>query len=140
MRLDGPGVVHLVLHGELDLATADQLTAQVTAALPAPPAPSGGLPRRLVPDVAGWPAPPGGPPCRLVPDVAASPAPPGGPQRRLVLDVAALTFCDSSGVEGLLNARAEAQSRGVAFEVAGARGIVRRSMAATGVLALLAGS
>ncbi|MEV6349323.1 STAS domain-containing protein [Actinoplanes sp. NPDC051851] len=57
--------------------------------------------------------------------------------RRLVLDVAALTFCDSAGIDALLNARTTAESRAVAFQVTGARGIVRRSMAATGVLSLL---
>ncbi|GIF14770.1 STAS domain-containing protein [Actinoplanes teichomyceticus] len=60
-----------------------------------------------------------------------------GPPRRLVLDVSALTFCDSSGIDALLNARACARARGVACQVVGAHGIVRRSMAATGVLALL---
>jgi anti-sigma B factor antagonist len=61
------------------------------------------------------------------------------PPRRLVLDVAGLTFCDSAGIDALLAARAGARARDVAVEVTGARGIVRRTMAATGVLELPAG-
>ncbi|GIF05672.1 STAS domain-containing protein [Actinoplanes siamensis] len=95
LRYDGPGVVRLAFHGELDLATTDLVDTYVSAALA------------------------------------------GEDVRRLVLDVAGLTFCDSAGIDALLAARAGAASRDVAFQVVGARGIVRRSMAATGVLALL---
>jgi anti-sigma B factor antagonist len=56
-----------------------------------------------------------------------------GPER-LVVDLARLTFCDSSGIDVLLKAGAEAESRGVTFRVARPRGIVRRSMEVLGVL------
>ncbi|GAA4602004.1 anti-anti-sigma factor [Actinoplanes octamycinicus] len=94
VRYDGPGLVRLAFHGELDLATVGLVDHGVTAAL------------------AGAPG-------------------------RLVLDVSALTFCDSSGIDALLTARSAAEARGVACQVTGPRGIVRRSMAATGVLDLL---
>ncbi len=98
VRSDGPGMVRLALHGELDLATADLAGRHIAVALDTIPA--------------------GGPPL-------------------LVLDVAGLTFCDSAGIDVLLGGRAGAQAREVDFRVVGARGIVRRSMAATGVLTLL---
>jgi anti-sigma B factor antagonist len=62
----------------------------------------------------------------------------GAGLRLLVVDLAELTFCDSAGIDALLGARAAAGSRGVTFQVSGARGIVHRSMTATGVLSLLA--
>lgn len=102
LRHDGPGVVRLAFHGELDLATADLVAEHVTGALS--PDKSEMFGKRV---------------------------------RQLVLDVGGLTFCDSAGIDALLSARAEAVARHIAFQVVGAHGIVHRSMAATGVLALL---
>ena len=59
------------------------------------------------------------------------------PPDRLIVDVAGLTFCDSAGIDALLGARASALEWEAAFQVVGARGIVRRSMVATGVVDLL---
>ncbi|WP_229075559.1 STAS domain-containing protein [Actinoplanes sp. DH11] len=56
---------------------------------------------------------------------------------RLIVDLGGLTFCDSSGIDLLLAARAETDARGVEFRVARPRGIVRRSLMATGVLRAL---
>ena len=56
---------------------------------------------------------------------------------RVVLDLGGLTFCDSSGLDALLAARAEADRRGVDLRVAGPQGIVRRSLEITGLLEVL---
>ena len=89
------GGVRVAFHGELDLATVDQVAAQISAELAVP-----GL-------------------------------------RGLVLDLAGLTFCDSTGIDALINAQIAARDRGVAFQVVRPRGIVRRTLTATGVLELL---
>jgi anti-sigma B factor antagonist len=44
----------------------------------------------------------------------------------LVVDVAALTFLDSSGVRGLLQAAARCEKENVGFRVEGASGAIRR--------------
>ncbi|AEV83340.1 hypothetical protein ACWT_2318 [Actinoplanes sp. SE50] len=72
---------------------------------------------------------------RVTAEAEAALATPG--VRRLILDVAGLTFCDSSGIDALVNIRTAAQTRGATCQVVGAQGIVHRSMQATGVLALL---
>jgi anti-sigma B factor antagonist len=56
----------------------------------------------------------------------------------LVVDLAEVTFCDSSGIEALLNARATTNRHNAGFRAINARGITRRSMQVTGVLDLLA--
>ncbi len=56
---------------------------------------------------------------------------------RLVIDAAGLTFCDSSGIGALMDARAAANQRGVGFQVAGPRGVTRRVMQVTGVFDVL---
>ncbi len=58
---------------------------------------------------------------------------------RLVLDAAGLTFCDSTGIGALLQARRQSEALGVAFQLRGPRGITRTSLAVTGVLELLTG-
>ena len=58
-------------------------------------------------------------------------------QDRVVLELGGLTFCDSSGLDALLAARAEADRRGVDLRVAGPQGIVRRSLEITGLLEVL---
>ena len=55
----------------------------------------------------------------------------------LVLDLAGVTFCDSTGVDALIKARAEAERRGVRLTAENARGVTRRSLEITGVLDLL---
>lgn len=46
---------------------------------------------------------------------------------RLVLDLSGLTFCDSSGIATLINARNHAVANGVSFAVAGAPASVVRT-------------
>lgn len=55
----------------------------------------------------------------------------------LVLDLAGVTFCDSTGVDALIKARAEAERRGARLTAENARGVTRRSLEITGVLDLL---
>ncbi|MEU8078013.1 STAS domain-containing protein [Catellatospora citrea] len=58
---------------------------------------------------------------------------------RVVVDLAQVSFMDSTGLHVLITARERALGSGVAFHVAGATGIVRRVLAVTGLLTLLAG-
>ena len=55
----------------------------------------------------------------------------------LVIDRTHLTFCDSSGIRVLLDARTAATSRRVVFEATNAQGVTRRTMEVTGVLDVL---
>ncbi|MFI7597940.1 STAS domain-containing protein [Actinoplanes sp. NPDC049681] len=55
----------------------------------------------------------------------------------IVVDLAGVTFCDSSGIGALLEARALAASAGIPLHVIGARTVIRRSLEITGVLGLL---
>ncbi|GAB4054627.1 STAS domain-containing protein [Catellatospora paridis] len=58
---------------------------------------------------------------------------------RVVVDLAQVSFMDSTGLHVLITARERALGSGVAFHVVGATGIVRRVLAVTGLLKLLAG-
>ncbi|MET8908408.1 STAS domain-containing protein [Micromonospora sp. NPDC004551] len=55
----------------------------------------------------------------------------------LVIDLAGLSFCDSSGIRALMDARKAATSRGVAFQATNPQGVTRRTMEVTGVLDVL---
>jgi anti-sigma B factor antagonist len=55
----------------------------------------------------------------------------------VVVDLAGVTFCDSSGVNALVQARTTALRHGVAFRAVNAAGICRRTLDLTGVLELL---
>ncbi|MFC4148090.1 STAS domain-containing protein [Micromonospora mangrovi] len=55
----------------------------------------------------------------------------------LIIDLAALTFCDSTGIRALVDARAAAIACQVAFQVVNPRGVTRRVMRVTGVLDVL---
>ena len=57
----------------------------------------------------------------------------------IVLDLAELTFCDSSGINALIDAQSYAAARGVPLRVVNARRITRRALEVTGVLPLLSG-
>ncbi|WP_145776524.1 STAS domain-containing protein [Micromonospora olivasterospora] len=59
---------------------------------------------------------------------------------RLVIDLAGVTFCDSTGIGALLDARAAANSSGVAFQATNPRGVTRRTMQITGVFEVLTGA
>ncbi|MEU4426016.1 STAS domain-containing protein [Actinoplanes sp. NPDC024001] len=63
----------------------------------------------------------------------------GPPPGQLVVDLAGLTFCDSTGIDALINAREAARARGAGFRVVRPRGIVRRVLHATGKFELLTG-
>jgi stage II sporulation protein AA (anti-sigma F factor antagonist) len=52
--------------------------------------------------------------------------------RAVVVDLSGLTFCGSTGLVALLEARAHADSRGVGFGTAGGRPIMLRVLAVTG--------
>ncbi|MFI2652738.1 STAS domain-containing protein [Micromonospora fulviviridis] len=56
---------------------------------------------------------------------------------QLIIDLAALTFCDSTGIRALVDARATVRARAVAFQVVNPRGVTRRVMRVTGVLDVL---
>jgi anti-anti-sigma factor len=94
VRSTGAAAVSLRLDGELDLATAGLLDAQVRQAL------TGGA-------------------------------------TQLVIDLGGVTFCDSTGIEALVKARALAAARGARLGAVNARGVTLRSMEITGVLELL---
>lgn len=54
----------------------------------------------------------------------------------VLLDLQEITFCDSSGVEALVQARIAALEHGRTIGLANAHGITARSLQITGVLAL----
>ncbi|MFG1953835.1 STAS domain-containing protein [Micromonospora sp. NPDC048830] len=56
---------------------------------------------------------------------------------RLVVDLAGVTFCDSTGIGALLDARTAANSSGVAFQATNPRGVTRRTMQVIGVFEVL---
>ncbi|MEU5527560.1 STAS domain-containing protein [Micromonospora chersina] len=56
---------------------------------------------------------------------------------QLIIDLAALTFCDSTGIRALVDARAAVLACQVAFRVVNPRGVTRRVMRVTGVLDVL---
>lgn len=60
-----------------------------------------------------------------------------GGATELVVDLAGVTFCDSTGVDALVKARALAERQGVRLGAVNAHGVTRRSMEITGVLELL---
>jgi len=57
--------------------------------------------------------------------------------RRLLLDLAGVTFCDSTGVGALCEARTAVVERGVRFVAVNPGRMTRRIMRVTGLLALL---
>ena len=56
---------------------------------------------------------------------------------QLIIDVAELTFCDSTGIRALVDARAAVLACEVAFQVVNPRSLTRRVMRVTGVLDVL---
>jgi anti-sigma B factor antagonist len=58
----------------------------------------------------------------------------GDSLRGLVIDAVDLEFCDSSGIQALVQARSAAVRRGIAFQLANVRGVTRRVLQVTGVL------
>ncbi|GHJ52897.1 hypothetical protein Nm8I071_22040 [Nonomuraea sp. TT08I-71] len=56
---------------------------------------------------------------------------------QLIIDLAALTFCDSTGIRALVDARAAVLACEVAFQVVNPRGVTHRVMRVTGVLDVL---
>jgi anti-sigma B factor antagonist len=60
-----------------------------------------------------------------------------GGATELVVDLAGVTFCDSTGVDALVKARALAERHGARLGAVNAHGVTRRSMEITGVLELL---
>lgn len=59
------------------------------------------------------------------------------PPRRLVVDLAEVTFCDSTGLGALIEARAAAADRGVCFLAINPSGMTRKIMEVTGLLDML---
>lgn len=59
------------------------------------------------------------------------------PPHRLVIDLAELTFCDSTGVGALVEARDIAGRRGIPMHVINPQDMPRKVLALTGVLDLL---
>lgn len=57
----------------------------------------------------------------------------------VLLDLKEITFCDSSGVEALVQARITALEHGRTIGLANAHGITARSLQITGVLGLFTG-
>ena len=53
--------------------------------------------------------------------------------RRLLVDLAAVRFIDSEAISALIQGYLAAESAGVAFELTGASGIVRRVITVTGL-------
>jgi anti-anti-sigma factor len=60
-----------------------------------------------------------------------------GGATELVLDLAEVTFCDSTGVDAMVKARALADRRGARLGAVNAHGVTRRSLEITGALELL---
>ena len=58
----------------------------------------------------------------------------------IVLDLTELTFCDSSGINALIDAQSYAAARGIPLRVVNARQVTRRALEVTGVLPLLSGT
>jgi anti-sigma B factor antagonist len=54
--------------------------------------------------------------------------------RGLVIDAVDLDFCDSSGIQALVQARSAAVRQGITFQLANVRGVTRRVLQVTGVL------
>jgi anti-sigma B factor antagonist len=54
--------------------------------------------------------------------------------RSLVIDAVDLEFCDSSGIQALVQARSAAVRQGITFQLANVRGVTRRVLQVTGVL------
>ncbi|GAA4607888.1 anti-sigma B factor antagonist [Actinoplanes octamycinicus] len=63
----------------------------------------------------------------------------GARPRVLIIDAVDLDFCDSSGVQALVDARRRVLHEGIAFRLANPRGITRRTLQITGVLDVLTG-
>ncbi|MEV4709659.1 STAS domain-containing protein [Actinoplanes sp. NPDC049316] len=63
----------------------------------------------------------------------------GGPEA-IVLDLAGVTFCDSSGINALMDAHTLAGGRGTTLRVVNAQRITLRALEITGVLPLLTGA
>lgn len=59
------------------------------------------------------------------------------PPDHLIIDLAGLTFCDSTGVRALVDARSTALDSRVAFQAVNPRGPTHRVMHVTGVLDVL---
>jgi anti-sigma B factor antagonist len=57
--------------------------------------------------------------------------------RRLVIDMRGVAFCDSTGIEALIRARAAAAGQGARLEVVNVHGIALTTLEITGVLPLL---
>ena len=57
----------------------------------------------------------------------------------VVLDLADVTFCDSSGINALIDAQAYATRSGIPLRVVNAQRATRRALEVTGVLSLLTG-
>ena len=58
----------------------------------------------------------------------------------IVLDLADLAFCDSSGINALIDAQTYAAGTGIPLRVVNARRVTRRALEVTGVLPLLSGA
>ncbi|WP_199514602.1 STAS domain-containing protein [Nucisporomicrobium flavum] len=57
----------------------------------------------------------------------------------IVLDLTGVTFCDSSGINALMDAHTLADAGGATLRVANPQRITRRALEVTGVLPLLTG-
>ncbi|BEL05232.1 STAS domain-containing protein [Actinoplanes sichuanensis] len=58
---------------------------------------------------------------------------------RLVIDAVDLDFCDSSGIQALVQTRSKATQQGVTFQLTNTHGVTRRALQITGVLDVLSG-
>jgi anti-sigma B factor antagonist len=58
----------------------------------------------------------------------------------IVLDLSGVTFCDSSGINALMDAHTLAGAHGATLRVANAQRITLRALEVTGVLPLLSGA
>jgi len=58
----------------------------------------------------------------------------------IVLDLAGVFFCDSSGINALIDAQSYAAARGIPLRVVNAQRVTRRALEVTGVLPLLSGA
>ncbi|BAL88372.1 hypothetical protein AMIS_31520 [Actinoplanes missouriensis 431] len=63
----------------------------------------------------------------------------GAEPRTLVIDAVDLDFCDSSGIQALVQTHRRVTQRGIAFRLTNAHGVTRRTLQLTGVLDVLTG-